>query len=393
MIKWNLSKKKTSSGNEFYTVYFRVRTADNKIKAINKSTGIKVARGNKHLAEEKAREIVAEYEDIKYSDFCNMTLDHYMWDYLQRHKPQLSNTTYDNYVSMYNRHIKPYFSKLKLSLKKIKPMHIIAYINAKLNEVKANTVIKHFRLISQCMKDAAVNDVIKSNPCEKVTSPKMTKPEHDWYNEDELKSLVSIARDEVLNVPIMLSIIFGLRRGEIAGLKWTDIDFEKKTLTINGSVVRVKQEDGKMEDVYRESLKTDASHSTYLLDDVSYAFLLNVYKQNQQLISNSNDYKEFVCVNKVGERFKLDYITHRFSKFLKKNGMRHIRFHDLRHSALSLLSNNFTMKAVQSYARHSEFNITANTYCHTDNTEMLKETSAICNILGIAEYCKSDSQD
>lgn len=393
MIKWNLISKKTSSGKEYYTVYFRIKTADNKVKAINKSTGILVKKGNKRLAEQKAQEIVSQYEDISYCDFFDMTLDKYMLDYLERLKPDLKATTYDNYVSMYKRHIQPYFSTLNLPLKQIKPMHITAYINAKMDEVSANTVIKQFRLISQCMQDAVINDIIKANPCHKVKPPKKSKPQHDWYNEQELKTLLNIAKDTVLEVPIFLAVMFGLRRSEIIGLKWSAIDWNKRTLTICGSVTRAKQPDGTIKDVYSDSLKTEASNSTYILDDISYEYLHNLYENNMQIISNVDDYKEYVCVNAIGERLKLDYITHKFSKLLKANGLRQIRFHDLRHSALSLLSNSFSMKAVQSYARHSEYNITANTYCHTDNQEMLKETSAICNVLEIDKFCKNTMQE
>ena len=393
MIKWNLISKKTSSGKEYYTVYFRIKTADNKTKAINKSTGILVKKGNKKLAEQKAQEIVSQYEDISYCDFYDMTLDKYMSDYLQRLKSELKATTYDNYVSMFNKHIQPYFSQTGLKLKEIKPLHIQGYINSKLEEVSANTVIKQFRLISQCLQDAVVNDIIKSNPCHKVTPPKKSKPQHDWYTEEELKTLLNVAKDTVLEVPIFLAVMFGLRRSEIIGLKWSAIDFESRTLTICGSVTRAKQSDGTIKDVYSDSLKTEASHSTYMLDDVSYTYLHNVYVHNMQMISNTDDYKEFVCVNEIGKRLRLDFVTHKFSKLLKANGLRQIRFHDLRHSALSLLSNSFSMKAVQSYARHSEYNITANTYCHTDNKEMLKETSAICNVLEIDRFCNNNLQE
>lgn len=389
MIKYSLIESK-SKGNKYYTVYFRIRTAEGKTKAKHLSTGYKVAKGNKRKAEERAAEIVREYEGLTYSDYTEMTLDQYMNDYLSRHKPMLKATTYDNYVSMYSRHIQPYFSKLGLTLKNIKPMHIMGYINAKMQEVSSNTVLKQYRLISQCMQDAVINDLIKKNPCNKVTPPKRGKAEHNWYDEQDLKELLRLAYNSPLEIPIFLAVLFGLRRSEIVGLKWSAIDWNERTLTICGSVTRAKQADGSIKDVYNDSLKTQASYSTYLLDDYSYSYLLDLYNRNMKIISNTNDYKTYLCVNAVGERLKLDYITHSFSRFLKKNNLKHIRFHDLRHSTISLLSRHFEMKQVQSFARHANYTMTADTYSHINSRDKLEETALITRVLGIDKYCETE---
>ena len=187
--------------------------------------------------------------------------------------------------------------------------------------------------------------------------------------------------------------MFGLRRDEIIGLKWSAIDWNKRTLEICGSVTRAKQSDGTIKDVYSDSLKTEASNSTYILDDDSYTYLHNLYEHNMQIISNTDDYKEYVCVNEVGERLKLDFVTHKFSKLLKANGLRQIRFHDLRHSALSLLSKNFSMKLVQEYGRHAQFNTTADVYSHIDNKDKLEETAKITEVLNIKDYTNFEGKN
>ena len=198
-----------------------------------------------------------------------------------------------------------------------------------------------------------------------------------------MKNLLTVSKGTSIEVPVFLAVMFGLRRSEIIGLKWSDIDFENRTLTINGAVTRQKDGD-KIIDVYDTSLKTEASHSVYNLNDEICKYLSDLYSHNMNLISNVTDYKEFVCVNEIGERLKLDYITHKFTKLLKQNDMRHIRFHDLRHSTLSLLANSFSMKNVQGYARHANFNITADTYSHFDSANTLLELNTLCSTLGIS---------
>lgn len=382
MINYSVRKKKVKN-NEYFVVFFRVPTADGKLKAIEKSTGIKPDTGGIRKAKEKAKEIVSQYEDLLYSDKAEMLLGDYVTDWIERHKSNIKTNTYDSYSHMNTRHIKPYFADKGLKLKDTKPMHLQEYINIKLKEVSPNTVCKHLTLLKTAMQDAVVNDLIKSNPAYKVKPPKKEKSKHDFYTVEEMKNLLTVSRGTSIEVPVFLAVMFGLRRSEIIGLKWSDIDLENRTLTINGAVTRQKDGD-KIIDVYDTALKTEASHSMYNLNDEICKYLSDLYSHNMNLISNVTDYKEFVCVNEIGERLKLDYITHKFTKLLKQNGLRHIRFHDLRHSTLSLLANSFSMKNVQGYARHANFNITADTYSHFDSANTLLELNTLCSTLGIS---------
>lgn len=379
MINYSVRIKEVK-GNSYYVVFFRVPTESGKLKAMEKSLGR--ADIGIRKAKEKAKEIVSQYEDLLYSDKSEMLLGDYIADWLERHKPNIKTNTYDAYSHMNTRHIKQYFADKGLKLKDIKPMHLQEYINVKLKEVSPNTVCKHLTLLKTAMQDAVVNDLIKSNPAYKVKPPKKEKPKHDFYTADELIQLLEAVKGTEIEVPIFLAVMFGLRRGEVVGLRWSDIDFENQTLTINGSVTRQKYGD-KILDVFDTALKTEASHSVYNLNNKVCDYLYNLYRRNMNLISNVDDYKTFVCVNAIGERLKLDYITHKFDKLLKQNGLRHIRFHDLRHSALSLLAGTYSMKNVQGYARHANYNITADTYSHFDSANTLSELNTICETLGI----------
>lgn len=380
MIKYNL---KINPKTNIYEVYFRVPISNGNRKQMHKSTGLKAIKGNKRKAEEKAREIVEKWEEIVYCDKSDMLLCEYVKDWAQRQKPMLSHTTYDNYMSMINKHITPYFTQRKLKLRDTKPYHLQEYINAKMSEnLSANTVCKQLAIIKTAMQDAVINDVIKTNPANKVTKPKKSKPQHDFYTADELQKLFEVIAGTSIEIPVYLATLFGLRRSEVVGLKWSAIDLEKKTLSVCGSVTRQQQDSGEWVDTYDSRLKTEASNDIFELNDTLCIFFKSLYNHNQRLISNTDDYKEYVCVNEIGERIKLDYITQKFAKVLKANNLRHIRFHDLRHSTLSLLSNTYSMKLVQGYARHANYNITADTYCHVDNTAKRTELDTICTAIG-----------
>ncbi len=410
-INYSVNIKRVKD-SEYYVVNFR----NSQGKVVTRSTGLKPDKNSLRQAEKRAKEIVGEYiaehENNNPSDMnkvsshanknlhnantvsdCeeNIVLEYdgilfvdFIEDWVNRKKPLLRSTTYDNYISMIKAHIAPYFNEKGLKLTDIKPMHLQAYINKKLETLSSNTVRKHMSLIQTAMHDALINDLIASNPAEKVTKPRYIKPKHTYYKAEGLEKLLNEVKGSVIEVPVFIAAMFGLRRSEVLGLRWCDIDFENKTLTVNGSVTR-RNVDGKWTDVFDTTLKTEASNGTYVLNDSVCEYFHSIYEKNQSLISNTNDYKEFICVNAVGERLKLDFVTHKFSELLEEHGLKHIRFHDLRHSVLSLLSKKYSTKVVQGYARHASCQITSDLYCHFDNDDTLMELDTVCKALNFGE--------
>lgn len=394
-INYSVNVKKVK-GNEYYVVNFRNAQG----KVVEKSTGMKPNRDTLRQAEKRAKEIVSEYagqhtrEDthaaavVPQAQPVSITNDvlfvDFLADWLKRQKVTVANTTYINYANMVQKHIVPYFNALGLKLTEVKPMHLQSYVSQKVTEISPNTALKQLSLIRTAMQDAFINDLILSNPADKVKKPKKTKPQSSFYNAEELTHLLETAKGTEMEVPIFLAVMFGLRRSEVVGLRWSDIDFIKKTLTVNGSVTRYC-DGGTCVDRYDGTLKTDASHSTFKLNDSVCSYFKNLYEHNMSLISNVDDYKEFICVNGIGERLKLDYITHKFNKLLQQNELRHIRFHDLRHSALTLLSKKYSPKVLQGYARHASCSTTTDIYCHSDTDDTLMELDTICTALNFGE--------
>ena len=102
--------------------------------------------------------------------------------------------------------------------------------------------------------------------------------------------------------------------------------------------------------------------------------------------SYNKKYAGYVCINEIGDLIKPHYVTEQFPKLLEANGLRHIRFHDLRHSCASLmLANGVPMKQIQEWLGHSDFSTTANIYAHLDYSSKLTSADAMLSGLGIAE--------
>lgn len=125
-----------------------------------------------------------------------------------------------------------------------------------------------------------------------------------------------------------------------------------------------------------------------LLPDIE-EILLRI-KQRQQLCrmafndGYNQEYNDYICVNEIGELIKPDYISYKFLKMLRKNKMKEIRFHNLRHSCASLLLKlGFSMKEIQEWLGHADFNTTANIYSHIDVTAKEEKGSKIAKVIGI----------
>ncbi|WP_211296427.1 site-specific integrase [Paenibacillus donghaensis] len=170
---------------------------------------------------------------------------------------------------------------------------------------------------------------------------------------------------------VILAAFYGLRRSEALGLKWSAIDLINKTITIKHTVTSGSL-NGKLITIEKDRTKNKASRRTLPLVDAFYELLLRLKQQreiNRGLCKDSYciDYLDYINVDAMGNRIKPNYITQHFSLVLKKHDMRHIRYHDLRHScATLLLSNGVSMKEVQEWLGHSDYATTANIYSHLE---------------------------
>ena len=231
-------------------------------------------------------------------------------------------------------------------------------------------------------------DLIDVNPADKVERPKKDLYVGSFYDADEVNALCEAAKGTKLELPILFGAFYGLRRSEAIGLKWDAIDFDQNTITIRHTVTSCDL-DGKRVLVASDTTKTKSSMRTLPLVPFMRERLLALkeeQKENRRLCGRSyiKDYLEYVCVNEIGDLIKPHYVTTAFPDLLKANGMRHIRYHDLRHSCASLLlANGVPMKQIQEWLGHSDFSTTANIYAHLDYSSKLTSADAMLNGLGL----------
>lgn len=329
-------------------------------------------RGNKKNAEKFLRDKIRELElgqNIIPSDilFCD-----YVESWLEQAKMRLDIITYQGYKNIVDAHIVPYFKEAAIPLNKLKREHIQKYIN-EMHEhgrtdgkggLSARSIKIHIVIISQTLKEALKNNLISVNPSEYVTLPKQNKREASFYNEKQLNALFEAIKDEPIYPVIYLTVLFGLRRSEVLGLKWDSIDFDNNLIAIKHTVVKYTSI------VEKDSTKNASSYRTYPLFDNVKEILFKLRKkenENRKLFGNEYVENEYIFKWDNGQPYRPDFITKKFSDLLEKNGLPHIRFHDLRHSCASLLvANGFTIKDIQEWLGHADIKTTANIYAHLD---------------------------
>ena len=352
------------------------------------ATGLTV-KGNKKKAEEFLKEARKSFEvpgvikqpgELLFSDFLEQ--------WLAVAKTTVSLMTYSSYSEIVKNVVGPYFRKRGTKLTELTAKDIQDFYIEKLKKVKASSVIHYHALIHRALKYAVKIDVLPVNPADKVERPRMERFVGSFYDADEMKELLEASKGTKLEIPIMLAAFYGLRRSEVLGLRWDAVNFDMGTITIKHTVTSCSVE-GKVVFIKQNQTKTKSSMRTLPLVGFVRDRLLALKAEqeaNRKLCGKSynREHLGYICVNEIGDLMKPHYVSDGFKKLLKKNALREIRFHDLRHSCASLLlANGVPMKQIQEWLGHSDFSTTANIYSHLDYSSKVASADALMKGLGI----------
>ncbi len=341
-------------------------------------------KGNKKRAEAMLWDVRSKFNPpvehgVMSSD---MLFAEYLDEWAKIARSTVRPSTYASYSSMLRFPIKPYFQRLGVTLGDLKAVHIQKFVSDQLKRVSANSVIHYHAVIHRALKYAVKIELLNANPADRVERPKKEKFMPSFYDGEEMNRLFALLAGTELELPVKLAAFYGLRRSEVIGLRWSAIDFQENTITINHTVANVEM-DGKKMEIASDTTKTKSSLRTLPLVLQFKELLLRKKAEQEEYRkvcgkSYNREYLDYVCVNPLGERMKCSYLTNAFPRFLERNGMRPIRFHDLRHSCASLLlANDVPMKQIQEWLGHSDFSTTANIYAHLDYQSKITSAEAI----------------
>ena len=352
MVAGHLQEK-----NGIYYVVLTYKTYDGKRKTKWQSTGLPI-KGNKRRAEAMMRELQDDFEppvDPNGPPSKAMLFADYLVQWLEIAKSTVKLTTYASYKELSNSRIIPYFRNLGVTLGDLKAVHIQAFYQEQLERVKPNTVIHYHAVIHRALKYAVKTDLIDVNPADKVDRPKKNEFTGNFYSKDEMNALFDAVRGSKIEVAVMLTAFYGLRRSEVVGLKWAAVDFEQNTIEICHTVTTVRL-DGKEVLVESNGTKTKSSKRTLPLVPVFRERLLALQeeqKENRKLCGRcyNKKYADYICVDAMGNLLKPDYLSNSFQITLQNYHLRRIRFHDLRHPYVKHTTKIFSLRLMDFQAQ------------------------------------------
>lgn len=362
-----------------YYMMVRVPDENGVYKQKSKSTKIKVegvnkreTKQNRSQAERSLSDWIREFEtgraviDDRLLIFC-------IEEWLERKKRRVRLDTYEAYCNYYQLHIKPYFEPKKLKLTEVTPRMIQRYIDQKEKDgLSPNSIVKHMVVLNGVFKEAIFLREASYNPCLGVTVSKAEPFHGSAYEAVDAQRLLSVIVGDNIEPAVYLGLYLGLRRSEVAGLRWKDVDFDRNLVHIRNTVTKFRSVSE------QEMTKTKASKRDLYLPSGLKLYLLKLRKkqlENKLFLGAGYTDGTHVCQWADGRAYRPDYITMRFRKILERYDLPRIRFHDLRHTAGSLLVNEgHSIKQVQEFLGHEKASTTLDIYTHL-STESKRDTA------------------
>lgn len=341
------------------TWYVRLNVVGAAGKRIQKWISCPTIRSRAEAKREETR-LRALYRSDERINSKSVTLGEYLNQWLAGTRHAIETSTYETNERWIANHLIPHLGAAPLS--EIDPGQLrLLYSQLKTSGRKcgvgglsARTIGHLHRLLYQAMQQAVQDGLVSSNPLALVKPPKVDPTETVVLDEFKALQLLEKAEGTSLHIPILLGVCAGMRRGEILALRWEDVDFERGTISVNWSLARVN--------AGIEIKRPKSASSRRLIAIPKFANL--ALQREFQLRNNIN--KACLVVHQLDKKpIAPDAFSHAFATFLQKNGLPHMRFHDLRHTHVSLLIKyGVEMKAISSRVGHSSIGITMDLYGH-----------------------------
>lgn len=341
----------------------------------------------KKEANDEKEKVIAQLITNTFIVAKKQSLSDFLCEWLEKDiKVRTTANTYDSYKNTIHKHINPILGKVyitELTRLQIKNMYITIAEHSHRIASLAKTIM------NTSMRYAVSKGKLNDNPATDVPLPKTVKTnayhtrtikESNTLNIEQIVVLIDASRNTGIYMQVLFATLMGLRRGEINGLKYSDIDFVHQRLHVTRQLGRVANSDGmefapKTKTKQEIKLKTESSDRILDIPD----FLFNeILKERKQYEKNRSRRKkefqdlDFICCSTYGRPRSMQYNQAPFKKILKENNLPDIRWHDLRHSyATLLLKNDFNLKAISKILGHSKEIVTADNYI--DNQEIIAD--------------------
>ncbi len=357
--------------------YFRKRSKDSWTVTIELPRDLSGKRrqrtftvtGTKKDAEARAAELIASLSKGGYVDFNRRTtVAEYLLAWLDAKRSRVTAKTLQRYTSIVNLHLNPVLGAIRLV--ELRKHHVESAITAwstnrrrdkKSGALSARSVHHIFMTLNTALREARIDGYIAANPCEFMKAPRAMRKEMTALDGTAARLILAAFKDSEIEMIVAAALGTGLRRGELLGLRWGDVNLDSATITVQRSLERVSG-------VTRfKEPKTPRSRRTVVMPKfVAQSMRKHRLTQAQRLLQLGlgRPTESTIVFDRLGEPWNPATFSSMFHRGIKRLKA-HVRFHDLRHSFASIaLSAGTDLKAISDALGHSAISTTADLYAH-----------------------------
>nr|DAI99053.1 MAG TPA: Integrase [Caudoviricetes sp.] len=351
-------------GNNYNVI---VEYYDEKGKLKQKSVGKYDSKkeADKHLVDLKSsinKNSFVISKDITLVDRC--------YKFLEDNTNNLSPYTIKKRKSIIKVSIEPFFTNTKLN--DVTVYQLQQWVNKIYKEHGGSSAEARYASLRVVLRDAYRFRETNENITDFIKVPKknIKVKATSWTKEEALKAIKCV-ENKALELPLLLMLLAGLRKGEAMALSWDDVDFKKNTIFVNKSIYELEG-NSYFKDPKTENSKRIITVPNYLIEK-----MIKEKERQSRLINDGVLFNQYnlVCLNTRLEMWKMNTLFHQFARFCNRYDLRRIRMYDLRHSSATLsIAAGTDIKTVSTRLGHSDIRTTLNIYTHTLD-EMDKKAS------------------
>jgi integrase len=321
----------------------------------------------------KAGDIMQDMEkDLREGTYVDtdMTLEEHLQDFLKSQKKKLKPRTYNSYKMIINKHIIPELGHYKLLTLVQKPKLINDYYDLKLEKgnlvtgqgLSNRTVRYHHSVLKRAFHVAIKWHRMKINPADLVDQPEKIDKEAKYLTVNQLNEVLELENIKYYERIYRFAARTGMRKGEILGLEWSEIDFDKEVIKVKQTLQRVEDKGLVIQEWTKNKLIRDIPLS---IKTKSILKQIKAEQSKTKLLLNKKNKYDLVFAKENKKPATPNYVYRRFKKHCRKAGYNDINFHSLRHTFGSLLKQNgVDLKTIQELLGHKTREITSKIYTH-----------------------------
>lgn len=333
-------------------------------------------------AERELTRLLAAVDSGTFADPGRLTVGEYVLErWLPHQRSRIRARTWERYRQLLTRHLLPSLGSVRMA--KLRPGHVQAVLDAMLGSGLApRTVLQAYRVLSAAMRQAVRWQLLAANPASAVSPPRPERPDISAPEAEAVGRLLRAAEGTAFHIPLVLAATTGMRRGEVLGLRWADLDLDAGLARVTTSLQRVEGELRFVEP------KTDRARRTVALAPGTVALLRRHRKDQAErrlLLGAAWSDHGLVVDRGDGRPMAPDHFSHAFKRFAARAGLAGVSLHGLRHGyATVLLVAGVHPKVVSEALGHASVGFTLDVYSHLLPTMQAASARAIESVFGAA---------